>query len=135
MSGVSHPKSYYCTSPTQAVRAFNEADTVKDMRIKWALELLKGNHLISIAEVATKLNLSPSRFRHLFKSELNIAPMSYVKHARMQHAKDLVENSFLRIKEIAALVGAKDVSHFVRDYKIVYGQTPSKSRRHMHQQR
>jgi transcriptional regulator GlxA family with amidase domain len=52
----------------------------------------------------------------------------------MEHAKKLVENSFLTIKEIAAFVGAKDISHFVRDYKRLYGQTPSKSRRHIDQQ-
>jgi len=32
------------------------------------------------------------------------------------------------VKEIAARVGANDISHFLRQYKAVYGQTPSETR-------
>ena len=36
--------------------------------------------------------------------------------------------TFLRVKEVAASVGWNDVSHFVRDYKATYRQTPSQTR-------
>jgi len=107
---------------------FLGAGPVGDRRIRRAVELLHENHSITISEIATKLNLSTSRFRHLFKSELNISPTLYIKRARLEQARHLIESSFLRVKEIAAVVGANDVSHFVRDYKAFYGQTPSKAR-------
>jgi len=84
--------------------------------------------LIEIANIAVCLNLSTSRFRHLFKEELGISPNHYLKIVRLEGAKELLENSFLRVKEITALVGSNDVSHFVRDYKAFFGETPSQTR-------
>lgn len=99
----------------------------KDPRIRRALELMR-RHPATVTRIATDLNLSASRFRHLFKEEINIAPTHYLKLARLEQAKVLIEDSFLRIKEIAASVGLNDVSHFVRDYKACFGQTPSETR-------
>jgi AraC family transcriptional regulator of arabinose operon len=46
----------------------------------------------------------------------------------MQAAKELLETTFLSIKEIVALVGFNDESHFVRNFKKLYGVTPSEHR-------
>ncbi len=100
----------------------------KDPRIRRAVELLKQEHPFGSSEIAPMLNLSVSRFRHLFKKELNVSPTQYLKLARLEQAKSLIESSFLRIKEVACLVGLNDVSHFVRDYKARYGQTPTETR-------
>ena len=43
----------------------------------------------------------------------------------MERAKDLLESSFLSVKEIAYQVGLNDESHFVRDFKATYGYSPS----------
>jgi AraC-like DNA-binding protein len=51
--------------------------------------------------------------------------MQYLRHLRMQHAQELLRRSFLSIKEVAFLCGAKDLSHFVRAFKKEYGLTPS----------
>lgn len=53
----------------------------------------------------------------------------YIKHMRMRRADELVRNTFLSIKEIAAEVGLHDGSHFVRDFKSFYGCTPTERRR------
>jgi len=98
-----------------------------DKRIVRAVELLTTKRQ-TLSDVAVDVNLSSSRFRHLFKKELNVSPNRYLKTSRFKQAKILVEGSFLRIKEIAALVGVNDVSHFVRDYKAYYGLTPSQAR-------
>ena len=100
----------------------------KDPRIQRALELLQQNHPRQSAEVAMALNLSPSRFRHLFKEELGISPHHYLAWARLHRARELLENSFLRVKEVAALAGANDLSHFVRDYKMLFDETPTETR-------
>jgi transcriptional regulator GlxA family with amidase domain len=46
----------------------------------------------------------------------------------LMQARQLVANSFLSIKEIAYIVGINDMSHFSRDYKALYGETPSQTR-------
>ena len=48
----------------------------------------------------------------------------------MERAKNLLESSFLSVKEIAFQVGLNDESHFVRDFKSTYGFSPALYRSH-----
>ena len=82
----------------------------------------------SLDELAEHLNLSPAYLRRMFKAEIGMPPNRYLKGIRMQRAKELLETSFLRIKEIMFRVGMSDESHFVRDFKRTYGQTPTQYR-------
>jgi len=100
-----------------------------DPRIAQALQLLREVRPAQVGQIACILNLSESRFRHLFKQELGVSPTHYLKIVRLGQARELLTNSFLTIKEVAARVGVNDVSHFVRDYKALFGQTPSDARR------
>ena len=52
-------------------------------------------------------------------------PIRYLRLLRMKRAKDLLESSFLSVKEIAFQVGLNDESHFVRDFKSTYGYSPA----------
>lgn len=51
--------------------------------------------------------------------------MRFLRLLRMERAKDLLESSFLSVKEIGYRVGLNDESHFVRDFKSVYGSSPA----------
>jgi 2-isopropylmalate synthase len=99
-----------------------------DLRVRRALNLLQQDSSISAAYLAAKLNLSVPRLRHLFKADIKISLTQYVRLARLEKAKKLLQNSFFTVKEVAGMVGINDVSHFVRDFKIRYRQTPSESR-------
>jgi AraC-like DNA-binding protein len=46
----------------------------------------------------------------------------------MERAKILLETTFLSVKEIMTEVGVSDESHFVRDFKSVYGVSPARFR-------
>jgi len=102
--------------------------SVQDQRVRRGLEILQHDPQVSLTSIALRVNLSPSRFRHLFKKEIGISPTIYLRVTRLKQAKTLLEGSFLRVKEVAARVGINDLSHFVRDYKKLYGQTPSETR-------
>ena len=104
------------------------ARRVQDPRIRQALEFLGEKKTPSLSEVAARLNLSASRFRHLFKKELGISPKHYIMLLRLRWAKQLLENSWLEVKEVTAVIGVNDVSHFVRTYKAMFRQTPSETR-------
>lgn len=82
----------------------------------------------SLRKMAQSVNLSTSRFYYLFKSEISMPPARYLKIMRMQAAKDLLETTFLSVKEIVARSGFNDESHFVRNFKKLYGVTPSEHR-------
>ena len=57
-------------------------------------------------------------------------PIRYLRLLRMDRAKNLLESSFLSVKEIAFQVGLNDESHFVRDFKSTYGFSPALYRSH-----
>jgi len=78
--------------------------------------------------LARLVHLSDSRLRHVFSTEVGLSPTKYLKLLRLKKARELLKASFLEIKEIATATGFGDVSHFVRDYKAIYGETPSRSR-------
>ncbi len=87
-------------------------------------------HERSLEELAQYVNLSPSRLRHLFKHEVGLSPMQYLKILRMRKAKELIETTFLNIKEITNRIGMKNYSHFSKDFKNTFGLTPSQYRAH-----
>ena len=80
---------------------------------------------ISLSELAQSVNLSVWRLCHVFKSDVGMPPIRYLRLLRMERAKDLLESSFLSVKEIGFRVGLTDESHFVRDFKSTYGLSPS----------
>lgn len=77
---------------------------------------------------AASMNLSGSRLRHLFKEECGVPPSRYWKLLQLRKARSLLEESFLSVKQVMADVGLNDLSHAVRDYKALYGLTPSQTR-------
>ena len=80
---------------------------------------------LCLAEFAQSVNLSVWRLCHIFKSDVGMPPIKYLRLLRMERAKGLLESSFLSVKEIAFQVGLNDESHFVRDFKSTYGFSPA----------
>jgi AraC family transcriptional regulator of arabinose operon len=87
-------------------------------------------HGYTLCAMARLVNLSPSRLRHLFKSDTNMTPTQYLHALRMQEARQLLETTWLRIKEIGNMVGIAGQSHFAREFKRFYGFTPTVYRAH-----
>lgn len=83
---------------------------------------------ITLPTLAAETGLSVSRLSHLFKGHTGHAPARYLKQFRMERARELLETSFLSVKEICAQVGMGDMSHFVRDFEKIYGLSPSRYR-------
>jgi transcriptional regulator GlxA family with amidase domain len=79
---------------------------------------------IPLAELANHVNLSPSRLRQLFKKEIGQTPAQYLNALRLEKAKEMLEDTFLSVKEIRFKVGAKDKSRFAKDFRKAYGLTP-----------
>jgi AraC family transcriptional regulator of arabinose operon len=83
---------------------------------------------LTVASLARRVNLSPSRFAHLFLRDTGVAPGRYLRDLRLAHARTLVEDSALTIKEVMARVGFNDPSHFARDFRRHHGDSPKRVR-------
>jgi len=79
----------------------------------------------SVSELAESVNLSSAHLRRLFKAETGTPLNQYVKTLRLQKSKELMEHTFLNIKQIMFAVGVKDKSQFARDFKKLTGFTPT----------
>ena len=103
---------------------------VTDVRIQKASEFLHEGAFgrVQLADVAKALRMSTSHLRHLFKRHLGMTPTQYLKCIRLQKSKDLLESTYLSIKEVAFAAGLNDISHFSRDFKQTYGLTASQVR-------
>ena len=84
---------------------------------------------VRLSELARKVNLSPSRLRHLFKQETGKRPGQYLKIERLKKAEGLLRTTFLTIKEIINQVGLASQGHFLRDFKKAYGMSPTEYRK------
>lgn len=102
-----------------------------DSRVQQALRLISQDvrRPLLLGEIARAVNLSTPRLRYLFKAETGLTPAQHLKTLRMQRAKELLEGTFLNVKQIMLQVGINDESHFVRDFREKYGLPPTEYRR------
>lgn len=101
-----------------------------DIRIQLAVDLMKQNleKDLVLSQIATLMNLSESRLRHLFTAETGISPKTYMRKLRLAAAKEFLRSSPLSIDQIAMKVGWRDRSHFERRFKQCHGVTPAQYR-------
>jgi len=101
-----------------------------DRRVQSVIKLMEAylDRPLSMNDLARSVNLSTWRLCHIFKTETRRRPLQYLRTLRMQHAKRLLETTFLSVKQIMIEVGVRDESHFVRDFKTIYGLSPTKYR-------
>jgi AraC family transcriptional regulator of arabinose operon len=79
--------------------------------------------------LAALVNLSPSRFRHLFKQETGTGPAQYLKDFRLRKAEMMLRTTFLSVKQVLKQVGLSSNTHFVNDFRKLHGMTPTAYRR------
>ena len=104
-----------------------------DARIRWALAEVERNvSRVTVPELAAAVNLSPSRFAHLFAREVGTSPARYLRLRRLDYARELLETTFLSVKEILARVGLNDASHFTRYFRQCHGLPPRQWRVAVH---
>jgi len=89
----------------------------------------------SIRSVASSVNLSASRLRHLFKQDMGTPLGKFVRRSRVEHAAALLDNSFLSVKQVMYEVGLTDETYFIREFKKEWGMTPGAYRRSRHGRR
>jgi AraC family transcriptional regulator len=80
---------------------------------------------VSLADLATIVDLSPYHFARLFKQSMGMAPHQYLIERRIEAAKRLLATTHFSIAEIAYQVGLSSQSHLTNLFRKRVGMTPS----------
>jgi transcriptional regulator GlxA family with amidase domain len=105
-------------------------EIVGDERVRRAL-LLMEQHVadpLPIAELASRLSISPRQLERLFQSVMGVRPASHYRLLRLRYARWLLDHTDLSITEIALDSGFADCAHFSRKFKALHGFTPTDAR-------
>jgi len=102
----------------------------REDKVVQAQEFIESNYTenISVKDVAATVHLSPSRLSHLLKESLNTTFTAYINDVRLHWAKYYLENTTLRVGEIAFRVGFENLSHFNRQFRAKIGLAPRQFR-------
>lgn len=98
-----------------------------------AIDFIKNNysHKLTVAEVSSRLYLSPHYLSNLFHEELGISPQQYIMSVRMKRAAELLAIGELLVTDIAHSVGYPDALGFSKLFKKFYGISPREFRRNV----
>lgn len=100
-------------------------------RLKSALKHMHNNYSqkLSTREISAYLDISEGHFCRLFKQYFKRTPVEYLNYYRITRATKLLEETELKVLEVAMEVGFDNISYFISTFKHYVGTTPSKYRR------
>ena len=84
---------------------------------------------ISLKEFSEQFHLSEKYISRYFKEHFHITLSQYITHLRLEHAKQLLQDTDTPVTEIAMQSGYQNVSYFIRSFKKTYGVSPLKYRK------
>lgn len=86
---------------------------------------------VPMDDLADRAHMSPSTFRQHFRAVSGSSPLQYLKHLRLQAARQLMMNEGLDAGSTALRVGYESASQFNREYSRLFGQPPQRDIRQM----
>lgn len=86
---------------------------------------------LRVADLAKKAEMSEVHFRKLFISLYQMSPSAYIMGERVNHAKELMSLSELRLEDVAAQSGFSSLAHMCKVFKSVTGMSPGTYRNNL----
>jgi AraC-like DNA-binding protein len=83
---------------------------------------------LSITDIARKVGLSNTKLKDGFREVFGIPLYSYVIRVRMEHAKNLLEETDNSVFAVAIAAGYKTSSSFILAFRTMFGVTPGQYR-------
>lgn len=81
---------------------------------------------MSVAAMAVLCGMSQTYFRKLFREELGVSPATYRNRLRLERAARYLEYGQISVQEISDTLGYGTVSHFIKEFRRLYGVSPAK---------
>jgi two-component system response regulator YesN len=134
-------KIYFCRTIQEISKILD--NIINSMEKQFSKESLNDRHEIELVKsyiyknygndlsldiLAEYVYMTPSYLSSIFKKETSMGINGFIKNYRMEKAKEMLENTNIKIKEIGNLVGYSNTSYFCQSFKEFYGLTPEKYR-------
>lgn len=100
-------------------------------KMEQAISYIKENYAkeLNMAIVSNSISMNYSLFSFVFKQYTGTNFVNYLKEIRIAKARELLEETDLKIIEISNMVGYENEKHFMKIFKAVCGVSPSEYRK------
>ena len=85
---------------------------------------------ISLREFGEQFHLSEKYISRYFKEHFHITLSQYVTYLRLEHAKQLLQDTDIPVTDVAMQSGYQNVSYFIRSFQKAYAVSPLKYRKY-----
>jgi len=116
----------FCEDFIRELSGMNRTECKLDSRVMQALEYFRTDPTLphTLAEISSRVALSPSRFAHLFSEEVGLHMRRYLLELRMRRAMLQVANGH-SLTTSAYDAGFSDSAHLSRTFRRMTGISPS----------
>lgn len=125
---VDHPRGEQSAQPAPAFD--RHPGRAQDAYVDRALILMEQNLAapLKMTKVSEKMGISTRALERRFQAALGQSPGQAMTRLRLRHARWLLDHSDASVAAVAAETGFADASHFVRQYRRAYGDSPGRLR-------
>ena len=117
----------YVAACTERLPDTNEYSESVAMVIRYVQKNYADN--ISLNDAAEAVHLTTTYLSYVFHKETNITFSEYLQSCRIDRARELLEHTDEKVREIGQMVGYNDNRHFSKTFKKVTGLTPQEYRK------
>lgn len=112
-------------------------DYKNKQKIQHAVQYIRENYDkdLNMAVVSNHISMNYSLFSYAFKQYTGTNFVNFLKDIRMEKARELLENTDLRIVEISQKIGYENDKHFMKIFKASCGVSPTEYRKNMQYRR
>lgn len=97
-------------------------DSLRDLP-EWIIDNLEKD--LSVEAMAERVGMSPRNFARVFAAETGLTPAKYVERARLERARQLIEETALPLLTVASGAGFESDQHLRRTFVRWLGVTPA----------
>ena len=105
----------------------NGRNTVEKVMVSYIQQNFTGK--ISLREFGEQFHLSEKYISRYFKEHFHITLSQYVTYLRLEHAKQLLQDTDIPVTDVAMQSGYQNVSYFIRSFQKAYAVSPLKYRK------
>lgn len=115
-------------------KAFNDIDGAKSnnknivMKTQEFIQKNIQNPQLSLEFVAEQLGTNYKYLSRVFKNEIGMKFVDYVSNLKLNHCRNLLINTNLKVEEISDIMKYSTPNYFISRFKIMFGCTPKKYR-------